>query len=405
MKKNNVFKRAFAIICATSICLNMNCVLADAITDAQDKVNNINNQIKENQYQQSSVQSEAQAYISQIAALDTQISEYETKLSTLKTSQEDINTKIEGFQSELQNSAQLFNSAEDVYLTRVRAIYENGIPSVFEILVSSNGISDFFSKLGVYTSILEYDQNIIDNMKSQKEYVDYLKAEIDDAKLSLEAISYDVEKSTEALENVRAQKQTKVSELQASASKLKQVENELNEEKAAANSALAAAIEAARPKYGGGGNNTYTSTTFIWPTTSSYITAGFGTYYVWGFAQQHNGVDVGVGIGTPVYAAATGTVIIATVVTSNPYGYGGPSKTSWSAANGYGYGNYIAIEHPDGKITIYGHLSSVAVNVGQVVVQGQVIGYSGSTGNSSGPHLHFEVRLGSTPVNPMSYFN
>ena len=373
MKKNNVFKRAFAIICATSICLNMNCVLADAITDAQDKVNNINNQIKENQNQQSSVQSEAQAYISQIAALDTQISEYETKLSTLKTSQEDINTKIEGFQSELQNSAQLFNSAEDVYLTRVRAIYENGIPSVFEILVSSNGISDFFAKLGVYTSILEYDQNIIDNMKSQKEYVDYLKAEIDDAKLSLEAISYDVEKSTEALENVRAQKQTKVSELQASATKLKQVENELNEEKAAAN--------------------------------SSYITAGFGTYYVWGFAQQHNGVDVGVGIGTPVFAAATGTVIIATVVTSNPYGYGGPSKTSWSAANGYGYGNYIAIEHPDGKITIYGHLSSVAVNVGQVVVQGQVIGYSGSTGNSSGPHLHFEVRLGSTPVNPMSYFN
>ena len=77
----------------------------------------------------------------------------------------------------------------------------------------------------------------------------------------------------------------------------------------------------------------------------------------------------------------------------------------WSAANGYGYGNYIAIEHPDGKVTIYGHLSSVAVGVGQTVVQGQVIGYSGSTGNSSGPHLHFEVRLGSTPVNPMSYFN
>lgn len=404
MKKNKVFRRALAVICATSLCLNMSNVFGDAVSDAQNKVNNINNQIKENQQQQSTVQSEAQAYISQIVSLNTQIAEYEAKLSTLQTSQEDINEKIEGYQAELQNSAQLFNSAEDVYLTRVRAIYENGIPSVFEILVSSNGINDFFSKLGVYTSILEYDQNIIDNMKSQKEYVDFLKAEIDDAKLSLEAISYDVEKSTEELENVKAQKQAKVSELQASASKLKQVENELNEEKAAANSALAAAIEAARPK-NTGGNKTYNSTTFIWPTTSSYITAGFGTYYVWGFAQQHNGVDIGVGIGTPVYAAATGTVIIATVVTSNPYGYGGPSKTSWSVANGYGYGNYIAIEHPDGKITIYGHLSSVAVGVGQTVVQGQVIGYSGSTGNSSGPHLHFEVRLGSTPVNPMSYFN
>lgn len=404
MKKSNAFKRTTAVACSIALCLSMNNVFGDAVSDAQNKVNNINNQIKENQQQQSTVQSEAQSYISQIASLNSQIAEYESKLSTLQSSQEDINDKIDEYQAELQNSAQLFNSAEDVYLTRVRAIYENGIPSVFEILVSSNGISDFFSKLGVYTSILEYDQTLIDNMKSQKEYVDYLKAEIDDAKLSLEAISYDVQKSTEELENVKAQKQAKVAELQASASKLKQVENELNAEKTAANNALAAAIEAAHPK-NTGGSKTYSSTTFIWPTTSSYITAGFGTYYVWGFAQQHNGVDIGVGIGTPVYAAATGTVIIATVVTSNPYGYGGPSKTSWSAANGYGYGNYIAVEHPDGKITIYGHLSSVAVSAGQVVVQGQVIGYSGSTGNSSGPHLHFEVRLGSTPVNPMSYFN
>ncbi len=403
MKSNRIFKKTLAVICATSICLGMHSVFGDAVSDAQNKVNNLNNQIKENQQQQSSVQSEAQSYISQIAELDTQIATYESKLSTLKSSQDDINEKVESYQSELQNSAQLFNSAEDVYVTRVRAIYENGIPSVFEILVSSKGIDDFFARLGVYTSLLEYDQNLIDNMKSQKEYVDYLKAEIEDAKLSLESISYDVEKSTEALEAVKTQKQAKVNELKASASKLKAVENELKEERAAANNALAAAIEAARPKTGG--NKTYNSTTFIWPTTSTYITAGFGTYYVWGFAQQHNGVDIGVGIGTPVYAAATGTVIISTVVTSNPYGYGGPSKTSWSAANGYGYGNYVAIEHPDGKVTVYGHLSSVAVSAGQTVVQGQVIGYSGSTGNSSGPHLHFEVRLGSKPVNPMSYFN
>ena len=404
MKSNKVLKKTLAIACAASLCIGMHSVFADAVSDAQNKVNNIDKQITDNQQQQSSVQSEAQSYISQIADLDTQIATYESKLSTLKSSQADINEKVESYQTELQNSAQLFNSAEDVYVTRVRAIYENGIPSVFEILVSSKGINDFFARLGVYTSLLEYDQNLIDNMKNQKEYVDYLKTQIDDAKLSLESISYDVEKSTAALETVKAQKEAKVNELKSSAAKLKSVENELKEERTAANNALAAAIEAARPK-NTGGNKTYNSTTFIWPTTSSYITAGFGTYYVWGFAQQHNGVDIGVGIGTPVYAAATGTVIISTVVTSNPYGYGGSSKTSWSAANGYGYGNYVAIEHPDGKVTLYGHLSSVAVSSGQTVVQGQVIGYSGSTGNSSGPHLHFEVRLGSKPVNPMSYFN
>ena len=175
MKSNRIFKKTLAVICATSICLGMHSVFGDAVSDAQNKVNNLNNQIKENQ-----------------------------------PSQDDINEKVESYQSELQNSAQLFNSAEDVYVTRVRAIYENGIPSVFEILVSSKGIDDFFARLGVYTSLLEYDQNLIDNMKSQKEYVDYLKAEIEDAKLSLESISYDVEKSTEALEAVKTQKQAKV---------------------------------------------------------------------------------------------------------------------------------------------------------------------------------------------------
>jgi len=403
--KKNKLRSLLVLSCIFSLCINVNFVLADAVSDAKNKVNNINNQIKENKEQQSSVQSEAQSYVSQIATLENQISEYESKLSTLESTKKEINEKVESYQSELQNSAQLFNSAEDVYCTRVRAIYENGIPSVFEILVSSNGIDDFFSRLGVYTSLLEYDQNIIDNMKSQKEYVDYLKKEIDDAKLSLESISYDVEKSTKELENVKAQKEAKVSELKSSAEKLKSVESELNKEKEEANNALSAAIEAARPKRTNTSNKTYTSTTFKWPTTSSTITAGFGTYYVWGFAQNHTGVDIAVGIGTPVYAAASGTVIISTFVTSNPYGYGGSSKTSWSAANGYGYGNYIAIEHPDGKITLYGHLSSLAVSAGQTVAQGQVIGYSGSTGNSSGPHLHFEIRVNGKAVNPMSYFN
>lgn len=326
-----------------------------------------------------------------------------------------VNQEVKKLESNLQNSAQLYNSAEDMYVTRLRAIYENGMPNLVSILISSEGISDFFSKINVYTSILEYDQSLINNMKNQKEYVDGIKKDIEDQKLQLEQLEYDVQKSTTALENTKSAKQVKVNELSKSKTELLAASKILLEQQEAAEDKLQEELR----KYYASGNN-YGGTfsgIFQWPTPGcTNITAHFGWYSPSGYSTWHSGTDIGVRIGTPVLAAEDGKVISATTVTNDPNGpyytnsYGVTVKDHrFVASNGYGYGNNVLLDHGKGTngikySTRYAHLSTVVVKPGEVVAKGQVIGYSGNTGNSFGAHLHFEIRENATCVNPMGYF-
>jgi murein DD-endopeptidase MepM/ murein hydrolase activator NlpD len=117
---------------------------------------------------------------------------------------------------------------------------------------------------------------------------------------------------------------------------------------------------------------------FIWPV-QGVLTSGFG----WRWGRMHEGIDLAVPVGTPVVAAAAGTVIVA----------------GWFG----GYGNLVVVDHGNGFSTAYGHNTSVTVGVGQLVAQGQLISYSGSTGHSTGPHVHFEVRVNGTAVDPLGY--
>ena len=410
--KKGMKGRAFIAFSAVAILLSSTSVCyGDAVTDAQKELNSIKSQIDANAGQISAVEAEVQGYVNEIDNLDSQISVYTEELNELQGQVDAINEQITKYQNDLQNSAQLYNSAEDVYTTRLRAIYENGIPSVFEILISSDGIADFFSKLNVYASILEYDQSLIGNMKSQKEYVDYLRTNIEEGKLSLDQLSYDVEKSTKALQSARNEKQKVVNSLSASKTKLLAASKILLEQQQEAERKLQEEIRKAAAA--NGQHNGYFSDVFIWPTTSSIITATFGWYSPGGYSSWHSGTDIGVPRGTQVWAAASGRVITATTVTTDPngpYTAGGYKDHSFTPGNGYGYGNYVVIDNgidSNGRRihTYYGHLSSVAVSPGQNVVAGQVIGYSGNTGNSYGAHLHFEVRVDGIAVDPMSYFN
>ena len=405
MKKRKV-GRAIIALSAVILSINItNTCYADALSDALKKSNDLQKELDANKAAIDSVRNEVEGYLNEIDELDAEIATYTEKLDGLQSQVDSINSQVEKYQNELQNSAQLYNSAEDVYTTRLRAIYENGIPSVFEILVSSNGIGDFFSRLNVYSSILEYDQSLIGNMKSQKEYVDYLKTNIEEGKLALEQLSYDVEKSTKELESAKAQKESKVNTLNLDEKKLLASKDILIEKKQKADEALAVEREKAIAQ--NGQHNGYFSDVFVWPTVSSRITCGFGGYV------GHYGTDIGVSIGTQVWAAASGKVIIASTVTtdpSGPYTSTGVKDHSFTPRTNYGYGNYVVIDNGlDSKgrriYTYYAHLSSVAVSPGQTVAQGQIIGYSGNTGNSYGAHLHFEVKINGVSVDPMSYFN
>lgn len=370
-------------------------------SDLEDKAEALKNQINENNTKISQTDSEAAQYLKQVDELNNQISEYSDDLSSLQSKADEVNKKIEGYESDLQNSSQRFSSAEDLYSVRLRSIYENGMPNVIDILFASEGISDFFSKLNVYQSVMEYDKSMVNNIDGEKEYIDNIKSDIEVQKVQLDQLKYDVEKATNALNDAKAQKQAKVNELNSSKQKLQAVNAELNAQAEKVNKQIEAEIAAALAANQASKNNGSSSSVvnsngkFAWPLKGYGKSSITATYPRYPDGTRHDGVDIGVPIGTPVYAAADGVVLKSR--------YYIQSDRGGSYADGYG--NYVMLNHGD-YITIYGHLKyRQVVSAGQTVSKGQLIAYTASTGNSTGPHLHFEVRKGTTAVNPMQFFN
>lgn len=393
--------KKYSIMIAFVICImSFERVIAADLDTYENELKNIKQQLKENAAKQSGIEQQISQYSYEIAELDSQMVEYSKQLANLQSKVDSVNEKIEKYEKDLQNSAESYNAAEDTYTTRVRAIYENGVPTFFDVLFSSKGISDFFSRLNVYTSILEYDKSLIGNMKSQKEYIDYIKKDMEVQKLQLDQLKYDAKKSQDTLNDTIAAKQQKVESLNSSKSELAETATALEQKKKEAQQKVEDEIariarEAANAANSGSGT-TFTGGQFVWPVSGyTTITTRYGEVYnlVVSTGSAHTGCDIAGGgiLGKPILAIEDGTV------TTAKY-------------SNYGYGNYVIINHgkclSDGNtyLSLYGHASSLAVSVGQSVKKGQVIGYVGSTGNSTGPHLHLEVRINGKTTNPLQYY-
>ena len=399
-------KKIMAASSATILMLtSINCISADSLSDAQQKKQNIQNQITTNNKKISSTESEATEYLKQVDELNKKISEYTNNLSNLEDKVDAVNKKIGEYENDLQNSSQRYSSAEDLYAVRLRSIYENGMPNVIDILFESKGITDFFSKLNVYQSVVEYDKSMVNNIDGEKEYIDNVKSDIEVQKVQLDQLKYDVEKATKTLNDAKSQKQAKVDELNKSKEKLQAVNTVLNKEAEDLNNQIAAEIAAREKKKSesksssdGSSSIVASNGKFDWPLKGYGMNRITATFPKYPDGTRHDGIDIGVPVGTPVYAAAAGEVVVSKYyLTGN---YDGSYRD--------GYGNYVMIDHGD-YYTLYGHLQyKKVVSAGQSVSKGQLIAYTASTGNSTGPHLHFEVRKSSSygsAVNPMQFFN
>lgn len=377
-----------------SLILFLNYLKANAYEDAQSQYDSVKKALQDNNSNLSGIEKDINEYNYDIASLDEQVTQYAIKLSDIQTKVDDVNKKIENQQNALQEASQKYTSAQGVYATRLRLIYENGIPSVIDVFFSSKGISDFFSKINVINSLLDYDKTLTSNMQSQKEYVDYIKKDMNVQKVQLDQLQYDLSKSKEALDGAVSAKAAKVSALNNDKTNLKAKQELLKEQEKAAKEKVNdewAKLAAAGTTYSGNFTGTFT-----WPVPGHYnITAMFDDRDyppITGF--HHTGTDVGVAIGTTVVAMTDGNVVRA--------GY-----------NSGGYGNYIIIDHGNTNgytyFTLYGHLSAFLVSKGDNVKKGQKIALSGNTGNSTGPHIHIEVdrtKNGSTwSEDTMTYFS
>lgn len=313
-----------------------------------------------------SLQDKIEVSNDQIDSLNEQISKYDIEIEKQLRALELANTKYEG--------------QDELLKARLRTIYENGTVNFWDVLFSSKSIGEFLSKYDVIIKMVEYDKQILSSINNQKEYVNNIKTQIENEQKAKEAVKQNQENEKKKLESNKIAQESAMKKLQTNKAAVDKIIADMEAEEAKIRAALAAM-----------GRSIYVGGTFTWPVPNYYrVSSPYGdrTHPIYGYTKAHAGIDIaGSGIGgKPTVAANKGRVFLAN------YGWNG------------GYGNYIIIDHGGGYTTRYAHLSSISVSVGQQVAKGQTIGTVGTTGNSTGNHLHFEIRINNNPQNPMNHY-
>ena len=272
------------------------------------------------------------------------------------------------------------------YRQHVRAMEENGKYTYLSIIFGSRSLSELMSNLDMIGEIMEADKRIYDQYTAARENAEEIKAEYEATlgQLNDKQAEYEAEKAE--LEEKIAEASAMIEQLEAEISSNYDLYLEvLAQEEALEGDIQSMIAELERQEAA----NSITSTgTYIWPLPGYSPGSAYGwrMHPIFHEMRFHAGEDIGAPSGTPILAADSG---VATVIPDN----------------GNGYGNYIMINHGGGRVTLYAHMSAFAISGGATVTQGQVIGYVGSTGNSTGPHLHFEVRVNGVTTDPKQYFN
>ena len=365
--------------------------------DLTNQLDSIQQQVN----QQNAAKADAETVIGsvseQLRQIEEQLRQATAELGTIKEQRVAVENDITLNERQLAEAQKRLEGRESVFYKRVRDIYINGRLSYLDVVIGSKDFSDFANRLEVLKRIIDSDITLINEIKKERADIEAhkQKLEADRAKLvELEkaALAKQAEIEQKKAErnvvlkkaqNDRATAMQAIEELNASSA---QVSAMLKERQAARAAAAAAAAAAAQSSGGQGASDNWVqgSGQLGWPV-SGEITSPYGyrVHPIWGTTIYHSGIDIGVDEGTPVHAADGGVVV-------------------WSGWMG-GYGYAVVIDHGNGLSTLYGHNSELAVDEGQSVAKGQVISYAGSTGNSTGPHVHFEVRVNGDPVDPMGY--
>lgn len=367
------------------------------------------------------------ALVSKVQVLDEKIAVTREKISSLN---DDIKEKQDAYDKGLSEVEDQF----DALANRLRILYMSGNATDLEIIFGAKDFSDLIDKMELVKNLANSDKELIseiqtklDELSTQKESLEADKKDLETQQSSLKSDQDEFNKlisdNDEILKNLYASNSKAQNSLESAALKSDEIESKISEyyaaQKAAAEQAAQAAQSSSSSSGGSSGSSSSSSSgsssSGSSSSGSSSVIVPSGSGFAWptpGFVSRssewfedrevynHGGIDIaGAGImGTPVVAAADGTVIATNSSCTHNWG------KSYSCGCGGGYGNYVMISHAGGKMTVYGHLTSLTVSTGQSVSRGQIIGYVGSTGNSTGPHLHYECRLNGVRYNPMSEY-
>lgn len=363
------------------------------IKKLQQKMNDVDANLKKVQQDKQNVLNQKEVTMEQINELSAQIDSLEEELKLVDGRIAESEESLLQAGQELEDTKARIEERGELLDARVRLLYTNGFVSYLDVLLSATSFSDFLDRFDSLQSILAQDKAILEAHKADKELIEQKKAQIEAELAGLQELYSKKEDYYNLLVDKEKEKEVmilqynrKIEALDQRAEELEEISEEQEKQLMELARKEKAAIEAEKKK-----KNTvyYTGGKLGMPIKDyKYVSSKFGprTHPVTGQkGKQHNGIDFAAASGTDIFAAESGTVIVAQSMS--------------------GYGNTVIIDHGNGLWTLYGHIrkGGIKVKAGEVVKKGQKIAEVGSTGVSTGPHLHFEVRLNEKPVDPENY--
>ncbi len=340
--------------------------------DLQDRLSQLSDDIANTMKKKELLDGEISVLSSEIKNVEAQIVAYEALITQ---------TEAELADAEEREAAQY-----ELFCRRVRAMEKQGTVSYWSVLFKANDFTDLLSRLDIVNEIMASDQRVIDDLRTLQGEIADKKLSLEDSKTQTEAAKADLVGKRANLSKRRDEANALVAQLRKSQGEYESDMDDLSAEEEAIQAKIVQLSRQLAAQQAAAGHSTQSNPGgYIWPVDSRYITSTVGGRSSPGGigSTNHKGTDIGrVGYTSPIYAAKAGTVIVSQYSSS--------------------YGNYVVVSHGSGNTTLYGHMSSRKVEVGQYVNQGDVLGITGSTGNSTGPHLHFEVTENGVRVNPLN---
>lgn len=375
-------------------------VSAKTISELQNEQNSVKDSIEQKKEELNNKASQKNETVAKMKEINDSINATEKKIASFSAQITDQQATIEETNVQIAETEQKLSKAQKDLNNRLVTIYKEGSVNYLEVLFQSEDFSDFITRFEYLSFISKRDKELVDEVSAAKAQLDEQKATLEQQLQSLNALKSEEESVKGLLVEQQATQKSVYAELEKDEAAIKEniavmqatsaeIGNQIValQQQAAAQQAAAQQQAAAGGTVAPGGQVQSTPAgAGVWPAPASHIiTSRYGgrSYPIDGSYNFHLGLDIGAGYGTSVVAYQGGTVIIATY--------------HWS------YGNYVVVDHGNGLSTLYAHMSALNVGAGDTVSAGQQVGAIGSTGSSTGPHLHFEVRINGSTVDPAPY--
>lgn len=404
LKDRKSFLAATLIVLLIAPLLNRP-VFSASLNDAKSQLEAINKKLEENEKVLQEAREKESGILGEIAVKDSDIRKKESDLATLNrqlarlsAESDQVEKRLEIAKLELELSelelASLTESLQkqkELLGKRLKTIYTEGDLFFVQVLLGANDFSDLVTRLGYLSIIADQDAALLERIETEKVKTEIKKAKVEAQKDEIEESLLTLATKTKSISDVKVLTQIKRDQIQSDLKQKKVLLTKVQRDRAAAEkleadlSRTSSEISAYIKSLESGEPAEAPTSPFKWPT-SGPITSGYGMRFhpILKVYKMHTGVDIGASYGQSILSAQDGTVIFA----------------GWQG----GYGRTIIVDHGGGISTLYAHTSAVNFNVGQKVKKGDIIALVGSTGYSTGPHLHFEIRQAGEPKNPMNWF-